>query len=99
MLAVRRVAVMQRGQVLADAEPRAERERRTPLFPGGIEIAELRVATGQARAVHGVGRADAAERLDRLAVAARSEAGPCQVAPEALRVIRVEAHRLPDPLD
>ena len=49
--------------------------------------------------MHHVGRGDAAQRLDRLVVAPGGEAGPRQVVPEALRVIGIEAHRLPDPLD
>ena len=49
--------------------------------------------------MHRVGRADAAQRLDRLVVAPGGEAGAREVVPEALRVIGIEAHRLPDPVD
>src|SRR4051794_20569874 len=48
--------------------------------------------------VHGVGGRDAAEGVDRLGIAPPNEISAAEVAPEALRVIGVEPHRLPDPV-
>ena len=56
VLAVSRVAVVQRRQVLArSSNDGAQRERRQTLLLGGLGVAELGVARGQAGAVHRVG--------------------------------------------
>ena len=84
VLAKRRIAVVQRRQALGDRERRRQRERRQALLLGRFDRAELRVAGSEAGPGQRVGRADALERVDRLAVATRREAGTREVAPEAL---------------
>ena len=46
-----------------------------------------------------IGLADVAERLARFRILAGDEIGPPQMVPEALGMMRIEPHRLPDPLD
>ena len=96
---VGRVAVVQARQVLADAKARRKRQGQAALLGRRGGVAPLGMAGRQRGAVHRIGRADAAQCLDRVVVAAGGEAGARQVVPEPLRVIGIEAHRLPDPVD
>ena len=69
VVAVGRIAVVQARQVLADAEGRRQRQGQAALLGRGGGVAALRMACRQRGAMHHVGRADAAQRLDRLVVA------------------------------
>jgi hypothetical protein len=80
--------------------PKVGGPKRRPALARPADAASPRAhGTGHGRAVQRVRARDALERVDRLSVAARREAGAREVAPEALRMVGIEAHRLPDPLD
>jgi hypothetical protein len=69
------------------------------LLLGRGDTAELRVTGRQRGVLHRIRRRDALQRLDRFAVAAGREAGPPERVSDALGVIGIQAHRLPELFD
>src|SRR5215471_2781361 len=86
-------------QIGLDAESGLAPQRLACLLLRRFSVAQLCKAGRQKRGMRMIRRGDTLERLDRLAVAPGREIGAPQVTPEPLRVIGVESHRLPDPLD
>src|SRR5215467_2785489 len=66
---------------------------------GSSFVAQRRVASGKSRKMCTICLVDALECLDRLVVTLRREIRAPQMTPEALRMIRVESHRLLDPFN
>src|SRR3954468_10928921 len=66
---------------------------------GRDTVAHLRESGGEKGMMGVVRPGDPGERFSSFGVFLRAVAGPPEVAPEALRVIRIEAHGLLDPVD
>ena len=66
---------------------------------GGHRVAHLREDGGEEGVVRVVGSCDPREGLGGFGVFLGAIEGAPEMAPEALRVVRIEAHRLPDPVD
>src|SRR5712692_2826442 len=90
--------VMERGQVIAlDAEVGLTLQDFAHLLARRSFISHLREAACEQREMEMIRRSDALHGLGRLAIAARDEKCPAEMAPEARGVVGIEAHRLPDP--
>ena len=62
-------------------------------------VAELGMTGGEERMMELVGRRDAFERRDGVAIAVRNKIGSPEMVPKPLGMIGIEAHGLLDPLD
>src|SRR5262249_42639474 len=99
VLAIAGEPVVQRSQIRFDGKRWIEREHAASMGGRACIIVHHREGGGEERMLVFIGMADPAERLDRIAVATRHEKCPPKMAPKSLRVVRVEAHGLPDPLN
>src|SRR6266581_7683957 len=91
--------VVQGGQVvLPDAEAGLALEHLAHLLGCRGAVAHLREAAREQREMEMIRRSDALHGLGCLAIAARGEKCPAEMAPEARRMVGIEAHRLFDPI-
>ena len=92
--------VVKRRQVIPpDAEAGLALEDFTDLLPCRGFISHLRKAGGEQRQMKMIGRSNALHSLGRLGIAVRDKKSASKMAPEARRVVGVEAHRFPDVFD
>src|SRR6185437_9092131 len=87
------------GEMIGHPECRLALQNFRGMCRGRDRVAHLRECSGEKGMMGVVGPRDPRERLGRFSVFFRTIAGAPEMAPEALGVIGIEAHRLLDPVD
>ncbi len=97
MLRIALLRIVQRAEKSPDLERGVERPHLLHMRAGRDRVAEPAVAGGDEGVLGLVHAGEMHEGFYRLAILAGGEMGLAEVAPETLRVVRVEPHRLADP--
>src|SRR5262249_26021237 len=99
VLAIAIELVVEGPQIGCDGKHGIEREHAANI-PGSTGLIAKHRRTGRKESiVELVGATNPPERLGRLGVAPGDEERSAEMTPEALRMVGIEAHRLPDQLD
>src|SRR5438105_13790761 len=87
------------GEIGGHRETRFKLHHLRSVCGGCNGVAHLREGRGEESVMREVGARDPREGLGGFSELLSAVAGATEMIPEALGVVRVEAHRLPDPVD